>query len=285
MRTDGIFTVHQVTYNTPTFAKPLTIVPFGDIHRDSPAFSKETWRDFLNRARSMKNVLFLGMGDYMDSYSTSEREIMYSSGLHDSSRERHEEEGRGRIRTLAKELSFMKGRLIGLLGGNHFMRFRDGTSGDQYLAQQLGCRYLGVCSAIRVLIVRGSQRVGLDIFAHHGRGAGRTAGGRFNSVEQLAQVADADIYLMGDNHARGALPMGDRLRIMSGTNGPYIRARRPWCGRTGSFLKAYEPDHSSYVADAALPPASLGWIEFDVKVRAVRHEKTETLALEIGSRQ
>jgi hypothetical protein len=285
MRTDGVFTVRELRIKWK-HSQPLTLIPFGDIHWDSPAFSRDKWDEFLKRGRAAKNALFLGMGDYMDGYSTSEREVMYSGKLHESSRKRHEEEGRARIRSFAKELSFMKGRLIGLIGGNHFQAFPDGSTGDNYLAQLMGCPYLGACCALRVTLIDNGRHVSFDIFAHHGRGGGRTAAGRFNSVEQLASVCDADIYLMGDNHARGALPMNDRLRIMSHSRGgAYIRARRPWIGRTGSFLKAYEDGESSYVVDSALPPASLGWIEFDVRVRRSREPGQDALSIDIGSRQ
>lgn len=193
---------------------------------------------------------------------------MCNDGLHDSSKKRHEEDGRGRIRHLAKELSFMKNRIIGILNGNHYQSYRDGTNGDQYLANELGAKYLGVCAAVRVNFDYCGKHCGILLVAHHGRGAGTTAGGRLNSVEKLAGYwPEAEIVLMGDNHARGAVPLGDKLTLVQASNtecGYALKSRKTYIARTGSFLKSYEPGESSYVVDAALPPASLGWVEFDL---------------------
>lgn len=262
-----MFDVHQVSIKLKSINERIRFIPFGDIHRDSPAHATREWTRFLKEAASRKNAFFLGMGDYMDGYSTSERAVMNCDGLHDSSRERHEEDGRGRIRVLAKELAFMKGRVIGMLNGNHYQTYRDGTNGDQYLSNLLHAKYLGVCGAIRLCLDYHGARIAMTIVAHHGRGAGQTAGGKLNSVEKLASYwPDAEIALMGDNHARGALPLGDKLMLCGGRNGLTIKSRKSWIARTGSFLKSYEPGRSSYVVDACLAPASLGWVEFDIGV-------------------
>jgi hypothetical protein len=245
----------------------ITLIPFGDVHRDSSAHASAEWEKFLSHAQTVKNPLFLGMGDYMDGFSTSEREIIYSGGLHDSTRKRNEKDERARIRSFAKEVSFMRGRMVGIMNGNHYQVYRDGTNGDQYLANELGAKYLGVCCCIRVQLEFAGKCTALTIVAHHGRGAGTTAGGRMNSVEKLAAFfPEADIALMGDNHARGALPLGDKLTLVrsSQRNGYELKSRKTYIGRTGSFLKGYEPGESSYVVDACLPPASLGWIEFQI---------------------
>lgn len=266
MRTDGVFTERHVTIRQK-FGTPLKLIPFGDIHHDSPAFSEAEFDRFLKRARSLRNVMFLGMGDYFDSYSTSERDTMESGKLHDSTRKRNEKDAEIRIDRLAKKIQFMRGHMIGLLSGNHFVRFNDGSTSDMHLAQKLGTVYLGVCSAIRLSFRHPNSEAAVccDIFAHHGKGGGVTACGKFVAVEKLANVCEADILLMGDNHARGAFPIGDRLYIKSVRNNPCcVRAKTRWLGRTGSFLRAYVPNEPGYIVDRALPPANLGWIEFDI---------------------
>lgn len=265
MKTTGIFTTHDVTVHCDV-NEPLKFIPFGDIHYDSPAFSKDKWNEFIERAKSLKKAVFLGMGDYLDGYSASERIILASPGMHESSRERFEEEEKGRIRRLYEDIKFMEGRLIGLLGGNHYPQFSNGTNGDQYLAGLLKTDFLGVCSAIALHFKVGKRgcKHALIIFCHHGRGAGQTVGGRMNSVEKLVGIADADIYLMGDNHARGVLPLGEKLYLHTSNGHSSLCARKSWIARTGSFLRAYVNGESGYVVDRALQPASLGWVEFEV---------------------
>ena len=289
MRTDGIFKTKQVLFQEWKPKDTLHLVPFGDIHRDSPGFSESAWGKFLDRAKHLAkkhNVLFMGMGDYLDSYSTSERMVMYGGGLHESSVKNHALTAQRKVESLAKELAFMKGKLIGFMGGNHFPILKGGISGDQHLAAMLETDYLGSCCAVRVTFAtHGSTRVSFDIFAHHGKGGGTTAGGRLNAVEKLQQVCDADIFLMGDNHARGCIPTGERLRLCDVGGRLHVKSKPTWIGRTGSFLKAYIEDEPSYVVDAAMPPSNLGHIEFTITPVRIKNKETDRTELEIGAIQ
>lgn len=284
MRTDGVFSTKLFRLPNWKAGKTVKVIPFGDIHHDSPAHCAETFEQFCDYARRQRDVLFLGMGDYFDGYSTSERAIIYNGALHESSRRREEMDARRRIAKLAKQLDFMRGKLIGLLGGNHFSCFPDGTTSDQILAGMLGTSYLGACCGLRMVFCKPGRDVGaaVDIFAHHGRGGGVTAGGRLNAVEKLTNVCDADIYLMGDNHARGALPLGDRLFLTVGNGNLVVKHKTRWIGRTGSFLRGYVENEPSYVVDGAMPPANLGWIEFEL---TPRYDKQSNFKVEINARQ
>lgn len=283
MRTDGKFSTKLVRLKRWPVGKTLSIIPFGDIHHDSPAFCQHKWAEFIDYASKQKDALFLGMGDYFDGFSTSERALVYDGRLHESTLKRQEKDQIGRIARLSKELQFMRGKLIGLLGGNHFSCFSDGTTSDMRLADSLGTTYLGACCGIRLSIDchTGHSRA-VDIFAHHGKGGGTTAGGRFNSVEKLANVCDADIYLMGDNHARGCFPMGDRLLLSGHGNNLSVSYKTRWIGRTGSFLRGYVENESSYVVDAAMPPANLGWIEFTL---TPKRDAKGNYPIQIGAKQ
>jgi hypothetical protein len=288
MRTDGVFRTKLVRIKNWTVGKPIQLIPFGDIHHDSPAHAEEEFAEFCAYARKQKNVLFLGMGDYNDGYSTSERAIIYDRKIHESTKKTQEKEAIGRLARLAKQIEFMRGKLIGLMGGNHYCEFANGTTSDQRLAEMLGTTYLGSCAAIRISISRPGTSSGssIDIFAHHGRGGGTTAGGKLNAVEKLANVCDADIYLMGDNHARGCIPAGDRMYLTHGPeNRMLVKTKKRWIGRTGSFLKGYVENEASYVVDAALPPCSLGWIEFTLTLRRDQTEGKEEDSIQIGAKQ
>lgn len=287
MRTDGTFTTKLLRLKSWRAGKTVKIIPFGDIHHDSPAHCADSFQQFLDYAKKQKDAIFLGMGDYFDGYSTSERAIIYNGALHESSRRREELAAKGRVGKLAKQLEFMRGKLIGLLGGNHFSQFPDGTTSDQILAGMLGTSYLGACCGIRLSFCMSGQASGatVDIFAHHGRGGGVTAGGRLNAVEKMTNICDADIYLMGDNHARGVLNGGDRLYLRRCQGRLTVGAKTRWLGRTGSFLRAYMPGEESYVVDACLQPASLGWIWFDIVMVRDRSDGRDTVSLQIRGTQ
>lgn len=264
MKTDGIFTAHAVTVEAE-INKPFRIIPFGDIHRDSDMFAHSHWGEFLRYAESQKDAVFLGMGDYTDGVSTSERIVLSDKNIHDTTKNTLKNVYKGTVATLANELAFMRGRVIGLLGGNHYFDFGSQTT-DHLIASALNAKYLGVCAFIRLSIELKDRKkaVALDIFAHHGKGGGATIGGNFNSIDKMASTADADIYLMGHTHGKGCVPSNPRLKLV--TNGKHlqVRERTPWLGRTGSFLKAYESGRASYNVDAGRSPCALGWIEFEV---------------------
>jgi len=271
MKTTGLFTTHRVEVEVE-INKPFKLIPFGDIHRDSDLHADEHWRQFLAYAKKQKNALFLGMGDYTDGVSTSERIVLANEGLHDTTRNTLKDVYKGVSKTLVNELGFMRGRMIGMLGGNHYFDFGNGDTTDHVLAAALNTKFLGVCSFIRLSFRfknRGNRRQSLDIFAHHGKGAGSLPGSTFNTLEKMATTAMADFYLMGHDHKKGCIPSTPRLVLNSKGAGAelIVRERVPWLGRTGSFLKSYENGKVSYNVDAGRSPSTLGWIEFEITPR------------------
>jgi predicted phosphodiesterase len=269
MTTSGLFTTHRVEIEAE-IDKPFKFIPFGDVHRDSDMHAHTHWKEFLAYAKHQKNAVFLGMGDFTDGISTSERVVINGPHLHDTTRNTMQDLYKGVAKTMVNELSFMRGRLIGMLGGNHYFDFGNGDTTDHVIAHALGAKFLGVCSFIRLSINikgRGSKKVcHLDIFAHHGKGGGSLPGSTFNTIEKMATTAVADFYLMGHDHKKGCVQSSPRLTLANGSRDGkvFIRERTPWLGRTGSFLKAYEPGKCSYNVDAGRNPASLGWIEFEI---------------------
>ena len=180
----------------------------------------------------------------------------------------------------------MRGKMIGMLGGNHYFKFNDGDTTDHILASALNTKFLGVCSFIRLSLRfknNPHKRNSLDIFAHHGKGGGMSVGGTFNTIEKMTTTAIADFYLMGHDHKRGCIPSTPRLELTSTGTGAElnVKERTPWIGRTGSFLKAYENGKVSYNVDAGRSPASLGWIEFEITPYRNRQDDRDTVEFQI----
>ena len=284
MKTTGLFTTHRVEVEVE-LNKPFKIIPFGDIHRDSDLHSDSHWNEFLEYAKQQNNALFLGMGDYTDGVSTSERIVLNDPNIHDTTKTTLKNVYQGVTKTLVNELSFMRGRMLGCLGGNHYFDFGNGDTTDHVLAAALGTKFLGVCSFIRLSIRFKGRGVknSLDIFAHHGKGGGSLPGSTFNTLEKMATTAVADFYLMGHDHKKGCIPSSPRLTLSStGKNAELcVREKTPWLGRTGSFLKAYEDGKTSYNVDAGRSPASLGWIEFEITPVRVQKGDADTIEFRV----
>ena len=267
MQTTGIFTTHVFDIPFAKFGEPIYLIPFGDVHRSSPLCDVDRWLETLEWAKTKKRCYFLGMGDYDDLASTSERHLLGSPHLHESTKQTLEQLYLKHTKRFAKEIECMRGRLIGIMDGNHFGEFQSGITTDQKLAEMMDCKYLGASTFIRLRFkstTKHNSNMAVDIWAHHGKGASRLIGGSLNKVEQMAECAEASVYLMGHDHKK-SIGTKTRFQLVAAPNGGVrLSHRKVLIGRTGSFLKGYEEGQPSYVVDACLNPSDLGVIKIEM---------------------
>jgi predicted phosphodiesterase len=276
MQTSGLFTTHGFTIPVKG-GKPVRIIFVGDVHRDAPSHAHEKWQADLKYFRGLKDAYFFLMGDYLDSTSTSERECLghISPKMHETFRNDIQELQLAKVEMLAKELAFMKGRVIGALNGNHYFEFQSGINSDQKLCELLGAKYLGVCSFVRLTFDHCGRKTTRDIFAHHGQGAARLIGGSLNRVAQMFEGVECDIVAMGHDHKRAAVPGTPRLFLSNGGGGELkLRSRSTTVIRSGSYLKSYEPGKANYNVDSQRPTCDLGHVELQVTLHKGENEST-----------
>ena len=203
------------------------------------------------------------MGDYLDLVSSTERPIANNRGFHNSTLEYLEDKYKDSLDAFYEEISFMRGRIIGLINGNHYVELQAGINGDQYLCEKLHCKYLGVSSFIRLCLRYDRDHTHqVDMWVHHGLG-GATLGANINSIQKMEQVGRADIYLMGHNHHK-SVNFKSILSLTDSRNEMHLKETKILLGRTGSFLKGYERDKRSYIADSGMPPTDLGVIKIEI---------------------
>jgi len=285
MQTTGIFEVHEVIVPFTTERKPVYVIPFGDIHYSSKLCHREKFDEWCEWAAQKENAYFLGMGDYDDLGSTSERKLLNSKDLHEATIETLDELYLRHTWELCEKLQFMKGKLIGLMEGNHYGEFQSGITTTQKMCDILGAKYLGVNAFIRLTLRQTSAKskhsCSVDIWAHHGKGAARLAGGSLNTVEAMVNASESDIYLMGHDHKK-SVAYATRLYLGESNRGvPKLKERKILLARTGSFLRGYVPGKVSYVADRALSPSNLGTIKIELTPRrhGERHDGIDRRAL------
>ena len=252
------------------FHDKIKIWFFGDIHRFTKSCDEERWKWFLQKAKQMhdKNTYYMGLGDYMDFASTKEQKIL-KDGMHEQTVEDFGEIVKRRNRVLAVEMSFMMPNVLGLIDGNHGWVFQNGRTGTEDLADRLNTEYLGwLCYyTLKVnLPPAGSHKVNpIDIVACHGRAGGKTAGISINQVDDMKSIFPiADIYVMGHDHQRLARPVSVLTPSWDGKNERYIKQKRQFLCRSGSFKKAYVPDSSGYEIGRLLRPADLGALMLEI---------------------
>jgi hypothetical protein len=173
-----------------------------------------------------------------------------------------------------KQISFMRGKTLGMLEGNHFYRFQNGMTSTQYLCQKLNCKYLGATGFIRLRFKTsiGNHKTKVDIFVHHGKGASRLVGGSLNTVQQMSECAEADIFLMGHDHKK-SIGMSSRLTLTDGRTGLHLKEKKVLYARTGSFLKGYDEGKPSYVAKSLLNPTDLGTVKIELTPKRTVSER------------
>lgn len=250
------------------------LLPFGDIHVGNPNCHDELFGEWCDWASGKKRAIFIGMGDYQEWFSDSERIGMNSVRLHQSSKKTLDDFAKEAVVKFYKKIKFMKGKLIGFVEGNHFYVFENGMTSTQLLCQMLGCKYLGATALSRITfgyskIKKHRWTCSVDVFTHHGKGASRLVGGSLNTVQQMAECANADIYLMGHDHKK-SIGMSSKLELTHGVGGLRLREKKLLYARTGSFLKAYEDGKPSYVAKALLNPADLGTVKIELTPKQKR---------------
>jgi hypothetical protein len=262
---ESIFTTSSFVRKFRNYTEPHYLLPFGDIHRDSKNCHVELWNEWCDWAKHKPRSCFIGMGDYFDNFSTSERMGLDSAHLHESTKENFDDFCREKVKSFSDEIGFMRGKLLGMIEGNHYYPFSDGTTSTQYLCQLMRCKYLGVASIVRITFkyLNGNKCSSVDIFAYHGKGAARLVGGSLNTVQQMSECAEANIYLMGHDHKK-SIGMSSKLRLTDGRTGIHLNEKKQLYARTGSFLMGYCENRPSYVVKKLLNPTDLGTVKIEL---------------------
>lgn len=282
----GLFTLRNIEAVTDA-NDGLTIIPFGDIHHNAPMHAGKLFQRYCDELKTRiaagENLMFIGLGDYLETFSASERKVM-SGTLHESSQAIIDDMIMEACDKLAEQLDFTRGRWLGLLEGNHTYTNADGVSVSGYLSRKLGAgEPLGDQTNIGLYIAWpkkfGAAATGatqLDIWAHHGTGGGgQTVGNTFNNVEKFAKGRVGDLYLMGHDHHIGGVPGVPDVYRAGSRKSPHLESRQRYFVRTGSFLKGMVPDRVSYSTAAAYSPLPIGVCEVRVILRRVHPESAD----------
>ena len=256
------------SYNLPW--EPTTIMPVGDIQwfGDAHEVALEKLRKHIAWGVE-RGAWFIGMGDYIDAFSPSNRQRLKSAGLYDNANKVLDGAARALVTELYEEaLKPSVGRWLGLLAGHHYADLRDGTTTDQMLAGLLKTRHLGDCAYVRLGFARGSHRGTVLIWAHHGQGSGVSAAAPVQKLERLPASWDGDIFLMGHQSKVAAAPLDHCFPVWPrarGTQPPRLYYKTVLLVGTGSFMKGYVEGRregstpaGTYVEKGMMRPVSLG---------------------------
>ncbi len=258
----------------------VRILPIGDIQYGAQGCDLDRLK--LHIDWGLRNdCYFIGMGDYLDVASPSNRRMLQGVTLYDSVREMMDNKMEDELKSLLHILAPTRGKWLGLVSGHHLWEFGDGTTTDTRLAQALETKYMGDGAAVSILRFqykgkKGRKNSGLaKIWYHHGVGSGQTAGAPLNRLEHVAKTFYADVYLMAHQHRKVStkLPFIDYEVGPRGAIQFITRNRILAC--TGGFLKGYEmgtknplgQPAAGYVEKGMLTPTALGGVMLFVRPR------------------
>lgn len=267
---------------------PLTIIPFGCVHRDDPGFREHLWRQCVDEIASTQNAYAIGLGDYANFLRTTARTYLKAYVADDNSfRELDSMVKAEAIKFHKTYLERIKDRLLGLAEGNHYHEFQNQMTDTQFLCDLAQVPYLDKPCFMRLTVkakIGGTiktMRV-FKILIHHGdwSGGSSRAGGDVTAMENKSLGFDFDIYLFGHTHRLHAIH-SPFLTIP--TTGELKVLERPRVFiRTGAFMAGYdEKCVKSYAHKKLLPPTELGYCrlqiqfyrEYDSERRAKRIEQ------------
>jgi len=240
------------------------LVALGDIHLGHRNVDFELLNATLRFIEQTPNCLWIGMGDYADAITAKDRRFdLYSVDPNFPTPDKQYR----RIRELFEPI---KDKCIGLLDGNHdYMHWREHNHNYvDDLAYDLKTNYLSMDAYIRLVFERRSgkrpKKYRLDFYAHHGWTNARTTGGRINRITDLANIFPGlPLYLMGHVHLLGPAPPRDQLFVDNRLN---VVWSRQYFVFTGSYLKGYMPDATSYVEMKTYVPTTLGSPLITIKI-------------------
>lgn len=265
--------------------EPVTICPIGDIQftgRDADV-AEDDLREHIAYCLSLPNPRFIGLGDYVDHFSPSQRASLTMPTVRQSTLQFLHDKLRELTETLYDTvLAPTRGKWLGMVVGHHCWNMGNETT-DSYLAKLLDTRVLG--DANPQSVARGVGILGLKwprvlrrVYFHHGCGSSVYPWGPVTKLVHTARHWQADIFMIG-HQSKTAIARYDEIHPEFPDDAdPYLSHNPRWLVGTGSWTKAYRLGEVTYVEEAALAPAGIG-------APIVRAEFTsaERLRIEVGS--
>ena len=280
-----IYTTHQKEISIKNYTDEIVIWFWGDVHRDTSSCDVERFKRFLKQSAADENAYYFGMGDYHDFMSTSEKTKIAAAHLHETTIQRFDEMVESANRSFCTEIAHMRGRLLGLIEGNHHWIYENGKSSTEDLAERMETPYLGwLCHFTLVINVESRDNTyAIHIVACHGRAGGKTYGITLNQVGDMKMIFPvADVYCMGHDHQRVADSISVLIPV-NGRGGYKIKQKEQLLCRSGSFKKSYEPGRAGYEANKLLKPANLGALKVIINFNRKSNEFGDVTYTELSA--
>lgn len=200
-------TMKVINANLGKEFKELKIIPISDIHIGDKLVNYKLLKSVLEEIKSTPNVYTILNGDLCNTALKNSKSDVYSEELSPMEE----------IERLIEILEPIKDKILVIGTGNHEDRIMKETNVDviKLVAKQLGIEDRYADNWWYLFLRFGEKAQGrkapmcYQITGYHGSGGGRKTGGKANRLEEMSQVAIADLYIMGHTHK----PLGTKGAI------------------------------------------------------------------------
>lgn len=215
----------------------IIIVPMSDLHIGDPLSDWRLIQQRVEYIHTHDNVYCVLDGDLIDNATRTSIGDIYGQRLNPMES----------VKTISTLLTPIRDKILAACPGNHEHRtYRsDGIDITEMICSNLGIvdRYSPTTALVTIKTAKNTY----TLYITHGSGGGRKAGGKVNRLLDLAQIVDADIYLMGHTHT----PTATRQAIMERRGNRLIQADRLF------VITAAALTYGGYADAQGYAPASL----------------------------
>jgi predicted phosphodiesterase len=260
---------HEVKYRSRT--EEFNLYGIGDIHVGSVGCDIKHLREVVDMVKNDPKALWIGMGDFVEAINiTDKRFDPYSIdpcyNIRNLSRLVATQ-----IDDVVGYLEPIRNKLIAFVIGNHeeTVRLSFNTDVGFELSKRLIAPCLGYDGWIRLSFKRQRSNplqepssTTYHIYVTHGHCGGGKSGGKVNKLEDICSFMDADLVLMGHGHKKVITPPIVKLGL---TEGGALTTRKQLGVMTGSFLKTYVENATTYGEKKNYAPCDLGVVKITLK--------------------
>jgi hypothetical protein len=252
------------THRLKSATQPVTIAPIGDLQwaGDEEDLAYDLLERHLDDCLARPTPLFIGMGDYIDFASPSNREALEKAVLYDTAKKVISNATKFLVDDLyARLLKRTRGKWLGIGQGHHHHPAKigelpDGTAlmedSDVYLSKLLKAKWLDEMGVVKIVWPGGGV---FRVLAFHGSGSSVFPWGPLMKLYRLMPHFHVDLLLQG-HHTKKALAEVDRLEFP--VDSDEIKHLTIKMVGTGGWTKGYINGRRTYVSAGALGPVALG---------------------------
>ncbi|MEA4869909.1 MAG: hypothetical protein VB062_04645 [Christensenella sp.] len=192
----------DITFTMPQEPERFELHAFADWHLEDPNCNEKIIREWIETVRTRDNAYCILNGDLLNTALKTSVSDIYRERLSPMEA----------MKYLIALLEPIKSKIIFIDEGNHEARLSKDTSIHmlEMVARELQVPFVEEGAVIYIQCGMDEEqrhperRIGYVVYVTHGAGGGRTEGGKFNALAQLASIVDADIYIHSHVHLPGA---------------------------------------------------------------------------------